>query len=298
MGRSTGKYTGQYPNPRKYLEKGDKGTEVRKLQEYLNWYTDGVFFAKCGGADGIYGKNTLKYTKKMQTDFFGKKEADGKVGPKTINKMKEVGGYTPEPQPTGRMKGADISTWQGKISVANFQKAKADGISFVILRVGYTGSSSKAPTLDNTFENNYANAVAAGMKVGYYYYSLATTEAMARKEAEFVLAHISGKQCDMPVYLDVEDPRYQSKASKSTLAMVCNTFCNLINAAGYRAGVYASVSWFNNKIGSISAPHSKWVAQYYKECQYKGTYDMWQYTSSGKVPGFSGNIDLNWWYTR
>jgi hypothetical protein len=81
-------YTGKYPVVKKYLEKGDKGTEVVKLQNYLNWYTDGEFFKKCGEADGIYGKNTLKYTKKMQTAFFGEKEADGKVGAKTIAKMK------------------------------------------------------------------------------------------------------------------------------------------------------------------------------------------------------------------
>jgi hypothetical protein len=81
-------YTGEYPVVKKYLEKGDKGTEVTKLQNYLNWYTDGEFFKKCGNADGIYGNNTFKYTKQMQTAFFGAKEADGKVGAKTIAKMK------------------------------------------------------------------------------------------------------------------------------------------------------------------------------------------------------------------
>ena len=121
---------------------------------------------------------------------------------------------------------------------------------------------------------------------------------MAKKEAEFTLKYIQGKQCDYPVYFDVEDPKYQGNLSASTLAKLCNTFCNAVSAAGYKPGVYASVSWFNNKIGKISAPHTKWVAQYYKECQYKGDYDMWQYSSSGIVDGIGSNIDMNWCYKK
>lgn len=101
--KPTTKYTGEYPKVKKYLYKGDKGSEVKKLQNYLNWYTCGKFFKKCGKADGIYGNNTLKYVKKMQTDFFGKKEADGTVGPKTIAKMKAYSdSIAPSPTPTGQ----------------------------------------------------------------------------------------------------------------------------------------------------------------------------------------------------
>jgi peptidoglycan hydrolase-like protein with peptidoglycan-binding domain len=93
-------YTGQYPVVKKYLEPGDRGTEVTKLQNYLNWYTDGKFFKKYGKADGIYGNNTLRYAKEMQTDFFGASEADGLVGPKTINKMKAYSdSFQPKPEP-------------------------------------------------------------------------------------------------------------------------------------------------------------------------------------------------------
>ena len=99
--KPTSKYTGEYPVVKRYLEKGDKGTEVTKLQNYLNWYTCGEFFEKCGKADGVYGNNTLKYVKQMQTDFFSAKEADGTVGPKTIAKMKAYSdSIEPAPQPT------------------------------------------------------------------------------------------------------------------------------------------------------------------------------------------------------
>lgn len=94
----------------------------------------------------------------------------------------------------------------------------------------------------------------------------------------------------------MEDNAAQGRATKTTLATVCNTFCNTISAAGYIPGVYASLSWFNYKIGTISASHTKWVAQYNKTCDYKGNYDMWQYSSSESVPGIANKTDVNWCY--
>lgn len=297
-----GKITGQLAKLKQYhkgfgsgsVKYGTGGSSlIRAIQVYN----------EMDGPDGQLGPNTIKAIQKM----CGLSGPDGVWGPNTskgfqkwlnnnptLPKKKDSGSDTK----TTKIKGIDISTWQGKISVDGFKKAKASGIEYVILRVGFTGSESKKPTLDNVFENNYKNAKAAGLKIGYYYYSLATTEAMAKKEAEFTLAQIKGKQCDYPVYIDVEDPNYQSKASKSTLATICNIFCNAVDAAGYKAGVYASLSWFNSKIGNITAPHTKWVAQYYKKCEYKGAYDMWQYTSEGSVPGIGSRIDMNWCYKK
>lgn len=195
-----------------------------------------------------------------------------------------------------KLKGIDVSAWQGTITVDEFKKAKKSGVDFAILRLGYTGSSSKKPTLDNYFEQNYKNARSAGLPVGIYFYSLATTKAKAEEEASFVLKHIKNKIITWPVYIDVEDPTYQSKCSKSTLANVCNTFCNEIKRAGYETGVYASLSWFNNKIGNIVSFASIWVAQYYSKCQYKKNYDMWQYSSSENVPGIASHTDVSWCY--
>lgn len=98
-------YPGPYPVVKWYLEPGDKGENVIRLQNYLNWYTDGAFFKECGGADGVYGKNTLRYVNKMLTDFFGPSEADGKVGNKTIAKMKAYEKPAPGPTPGGHYTG-------------------------------------------------------------------------------------------------------------------------------------------------------------------------------------------------
>ena len=98
-------YPGPYPVVKWYLEPGDKGENVIRLQNYLNWYTNGAFFKECGGADGVYGKNTLRYVNKMLTDFFGPSEADGKVGNKSIAKMKAYEKPAPGPTPGGHYTG-------------------------------------------------------------------------------------------------------------------------------------------------------------------------------------------------
>ena len=96
----------------------------------------------------------------------------------------------------------------------------------------------------------------------------------------------------------MEDNTYQGKKSKSVLASVCNTFCDAVKTAGYIPGVYASLNWFNNKIGNITSTHSKWVAQYNSTCDYKGAYDMWQYSSSENVPGIASKTDVDWCYKK
>lgn len=281
------RYKGNGTKYRNYMKMGDSGAEVKKLQLFLNWAMDMSLVV-----DGNFGDKTDTAVRAFQTKC--KITADGLFGATSLEKAKAFDKTTKTT--SVKIKGMDISAWQDKITVDNFKKAKAYGIEYVILRVGYTGSSSKSPTVDSVFENNYKNAISAGLKVGAYYYSLATTTAMAQKEAEFVIKKLKGKTILYPVYIDMEDNTYQGKCSKSTLASVCNTFCNTIKKAGYIAGVYASLSWFNSKIGTITAEHTKWVAQYYKECQYKGAYDMWQYSSSENVPGIAKNTDVSWCY--
>lgn len=281
------RYTGTGDKYRNYIKMGDKGDEVKKLQSFLNWAINSGLVV-----DGSFGEKTDTAVRAFQTKC--KIKADGRFGADSLAQAKAFDKSSTVVKT--KWKGVDISAWQDKISVANFKKAKASGIDYVLLRVGYTGSSSKSPTIDSVFENNYANAISAGLPVGIYYYSLATSTAMAEKEANFVVKKLKGKNITYPVYIDMEDNTYQRKCSKATLASVCNTFCNIIKNAGYIPGVYASLDWFNNRIGNITAEHTKWVAQYYKKCQYKGAYDMWQYTSSEKVDGIASKTDVSWCY--
>lgn len=192
---------------------------------------------------------------------------------------------------------------------------KNQGVDFVIIRCGYTGYDSKNCTIDKCFEKNYANAKEAGLEIGVYYYSLAgrctsaptasnlsVRKSRAQKEAlaeaNFVLKNIKDKDISYPIFLDIEDPTYQGKAGKTVLAAAANKFCQTIeaNANGYQAGVYASLSWLNNKIGTINSKYDIWVAQYYKECQYTKPYIMWQYSSHGRLNGYNGRLDVNFRY--
>lgn len=180
----------------------------------------------------------------------------------------------------------DISTWQKNVDYA---KVKADGVVGVILRVGYTGSANKSLAKDELFEKHYAGFKSVGIPMGVYWYSRAVTPSEALKEAEKTLQLIEGKEIKLPIYIDIEDPAYQAKASKEAITSVARAYCERIKASGYIAGIYASTSWLNNKLNmaSLENDFEVWVAQYNTVCTYKRKYQMWQYTSSAYVDGIS-----------
>lgn len=184
--------------------------------------------------------------------------------------------------------GIDVSTWQGKI---DWKQVKGAGIHYAILRSSF--GSLDPSQVDNQFENNYKGAKAAGIPVGAYHYGYAVSEAEARQEARFFLDTIKGKQFGYPVYYDVEDNGTMGTLSRQALTNVIKAFCSEVGKAGYYVGIYASLSWLDNKFYPDQLPYDVWVAQYFTECQYSGQYGMWQYTSSGSVPGIQGGVDMN-----
>lgn len=187
-------------------------------------------------------------------------------------------------------KGIDVSKYQGDI---NWGKVKASGVDFAILRLGYTGTKTRKPTLDRKFARNLTQSAKAGVSVGVYYYSTATTLKQAQNEARFVIEQLKGKKLQYPVYIDTEDAM-QAKLSKSELTNIVKEFCETMEQAGYYVGIYANKSWFTEQLNdSKLKAYDKWVAQYNTKCTYKGDYGMWQYTDNGKVKGINGKVDLN-----
>ncbi len=188
-------------------------------------------------------------------------------------------------------KGIDVSKWQRNI---DFQKVKNDGIDFVIIRIGYGKYESQK---DLYFEKNYEEARKVGLPVGVYHYSYATSIEDAKLEAACVLCWLNRRKLDLPVYFDIED-KCQSKLPKKLLTDICKAFCNRIEASGYWAGIYANKYWSSNLINGaeLGKRYTYWVAQYNNKCTYDGPYDMWQYSSSGKVNGINGNVDMNYMY--
>ena len=197
-----------------------------------------------------------------------------------------------DPIPGAQLKGVDVSEWQERIDWA---KAKADGIEYAIIRVGWHGNNDSY--VDKWFEYNVSECERLGIPYGVYLYSYITTTAGATNAANFVLNNLKGHTLSYPVYLDLED----NSTINTDHGAIAQTFLNKITSAGYRGGVYANLNWWNNYLTSSvfnNTAWSKWVAQYNYECNYTGTYDMWQCTSSGKVDGISGNADLNFWMVK
>lgn len=188
--------------------------------------------------------------------------------------------------------GIDVSKWNGTI---DWTKVRNSGISYVIIRCGYRGSSTGALIEDPTFRSNIKGALAAGLKVGVYFFSQATNEVEAVEEASMTLNLISGYKISYPVFLDVEASGGRGDAIDSgTRTAVINAYCKTIANSGYSSGVYANKTWLNEKFSPGSLGGAKiWLAQYNTAPTYGGRYNLWQYTSKGKVSGISGNVDMN-----
>ena len=188
--------------------------------------------------------------------------------------------------------GIDVSKWN---VVTDWNAVKNSGVNYVIIRCGYRGSSSGALVVDPKFEQYIQGATAAGLKVGVYFFSQAVNNREAVEEASMVIDLISKYKISYPVYLDVEASGGRADSiSTATRTEVIKTFCQTIQNAGYTAGVYANKTWLNNKIDTSQLGKYKiWLAQYAAEPTYGGRYDMWQYSSTGKVTGIKGDVDLN-----
>lgn len=195
----------------------------------------------------------------------------------------------------------DVSKHQGAI---NFEKMKAS-CSRVILKLGYTGWGDHVPHLEEKFEQNYADAIEAGMDVGVYYVTTALDEETAQREADFILKAIERKHLTLPIYIDVESAdgaTAWNSLSKGKRSLNVAHLCETLQLKGYYVGVYASTSWFNTQLDERIDKYDKWVAQYSKSCTYSKPYGMWQYSdsldghkygaSSAKIDGSVAYIDF------
>lgn len=249
-----------------------------------------------------YNANGTYYTEPVYT---GWQTIDGKVYYYTSNHQRVTGsqvisGITYNFGSDGALQqgsgknGIDVSSHQGNIDWAS---VKAAGINFAIIRVGYRGSQTGALVEDSCFKKNIQGATANGINVGVYFFTQATTEAEAVEEASMALTLCSGYNLSYPIFVDTENGSGAARANgldKGSRTACVAAFCKTIANGGRKAGVYASKSWYNNKIdASAFSNYFIWVAQYNTTCNYKGKYNMWQYSSKGSVPGIKGNVDVN-----
>lgn len=195
-------------------------------------------------------------------------------------------------------KGIDVSVYQGEV---NWDKVKASGVQFVILRCGL--GDDIASQDDKQFERNYSECKRVGMPVTVYFFSYAVNKAKVASEVAHIKRLLNGKTIDGPVYIDVENTNGLNWRSISNEAMlaIMQEFYYQLNALGYKMGIYSSRSAFwNEKMTDKWYDNvSKWVAEYGdKVNSFNRTYDIWQYSSKGKVDGIAGNVDMNIMYNE
>ena len=189
--------------------------------------------------------------------------------------------------------GIDVSKWQGYI---DWKKVKENGVEFAMIRIGYRGSSEGNIYMDPYFEQNIKGALANGIHVGIYFFSMATTEEEAIQEAAWTVDIIKKYKITYPVAYDFESfgQGRVSEVSNEQINSNALAFLSYIKSNGYDAMMYGSKNAFNTRWTMSKFSNYKiWLAHYTENTDYSGRYNMWQYTSKGAVDGINGNVDMN-----
>ena len=260
--------------------------------KYADYYKTKEFYRKVSKTTGKY-----KYTGWQEIEgktYFFDKNGNPVTGEQVIQGAKYNFNSDGSLNNGSGHLGIDVSKWNGSI---DWNAVKNSGVSFVIIRCGYRGSSTGALIEDPMFRSNIQGATKAGLKVGVYFFTQAVNEVEAVEEASMAVGLIKGYNISYPVFLDVESSNggRGDGINAATRTAVCKAFCQTVQNSGYKAGIYANKTWFNTHIETPSLTGYKiWLAQYAAAPSYNRTkYDMWQYSSKGRISGISTDVDMN-----
>lgn len=189
--------------------------------------------------------------------------------------------------------GIDVSAYQGEI---NWTKVKKAGITFVMIRAGYRGSTNGTISMDKRFTSNLEGAKKAGLDVGVYFYSSAVSTSEAVEEAKWTLKQIHRKGITMPVAFDMEEDS-SSRTYKLTMMQktkITDAFCSIVRQNGYKPLIYGNPTWISNSLDlSYLTSYSLWIAHYTNQTTFQHQYLMWQYSQTGRLPGITGTVDMD-----
>lgn len=188
----------------------------------------------------------------------------------------------------------DVSSHNGEI---DWNKVKESGVDGAMIRLGYRGYGDATIVEDECFQKNIAGAKNAGLKVGVYFFSQATTPEEAIEEAEYVTEKIWGRGVSLPVAFDMEpfmgNERFLNHDIKSKTEMA-DAFLKVITKFGYEPILYGNPTWLTNDVDiSKLTEYPIWLAHYTYSTEWPYKFRMWQFTSQGRVNGISGDVDLN-----
>lgn len=210
---------------------------------------------------------------------------------------------------SGIQQGIDVSYHNGTL---DWSTIKAAGVDFAILRAAYRGYGTEGTLVrDAKFAEYMQGAMSQGIPVGAYIYSQAITTAEAVQEANYILNIVRGYSLDLPIVFDYEfagvktgrlDSAWSSgKLNKSKMTDIALAFCDTIKNAGYDAMVYANKTFLSKNLDHEvieNAGYDVWLAHYTTNTNYTGDYKIWQYTSSGRIPGIANKVfDCNFMYS-
>ncbi len=182
----------------------------------------------------------------------------------------------------------DVSKWQGSIDWDAVKRSgKIDGVMLRVL-----GSKGGKPYIDPFFARNYAECTRLGLPVGGYYYTCAVTQRQTEEELAALKTALRGKTFQLPLAIDVEDPRLRSLTPAKLSARVAEAAAQL-EAWRLYAMVYTYTNFADTALDMAAfAAYDLWIADYRGKRPAR-RHGMWQYTSSGKIPGVSGPVDLS-----
>ena len=216
---------------------------------------------------------------------------------KNIDQLKSRNGrkfYVEDSKITSLL-GVDVSVHQDNIDWA---KVMESGLDFAMVRLGYRGYGTGEAQLDENYAENIQGARDAGLDAGVYFFSQAITAEEAVEEANLVIESLDGLDVNYPVVYDWEiiydDTARTDNISVDVLTDCCVAFCETIKNAGYTPMIYQNkrTSIFKLDLNRLN-DYDFWLAEYNTEPTYYYDFDMWQYTSTGRVPGIEGDVDLN-----
>lgn len=164
-----------------------------------------------------------------------------------------------------------------------------------MIRLGYGSADGSACGLDGWFERNVQRAVKAGVEVGCYFYSYATSVTAAKKEAAFVVSVLQKYKgvFTYPIAFDLED-KTQQNLGKTVLTDMVIAFGDAIEKAGFYCSLYSNLDWLKNRLDDSRLKRfDHWLAQWASAPTYDGAFGMWQNSSKDSVNGISGNVDTD-----
>ncbi len=191
--------------------------------------------------------------------------------------------------------GLDLSKYNGEVDYAAL---KAEGIDFVMIRLGSRGYGSGQITLDEKFEENITKAIGAGLEVGVYFFSQAITAEEAVEESNFIVQTLANYKITYPIAFDMEyvqnDKARIEALSREEKTAVAKAFLQNTKVAGYHPMIYGTKEWLIREIDLTKlTEYDIWLSQQKDVPDYPYKFQMWQYSLKGKIGGVSGDVGLN-----